>query len=406
MLKGNLAIGQSGGPTPVINASLAGVILESMDHPEIKSIYGLVHGIEGALKEEFIDLSQLSSQTLQLLVSTPASALGSCRHKVNDREYERILNVFQAHNIRYFVYIGGNDSMDTCLHIQRLASALGYEIQIMGVPKTIDNDLAHTDHSPGYGSAARFIALATRDTGLDLEAMATFDAVTILETMGRNAGWLTAASGISKEDEADAPHLIYVPEVPFDEMRFLDDVSDVHKRYHRVFVVVCEGIRDHNQEYIGQIQKSDVQDAFGHSLPTLTTGVASFLSMQVKEKLKLRSRFLRPVLIGRSFSACVSQIDRNEALEVGREAVKQLANGRSGYMVTLDRISNEPYKSCPGFVELSSVANSEKLLPLDYLSDSRTMISSSFKEYVKPLIGEPLAAITRLKNIRIEKKLG
>ena len=205
MLKGNLVVAQSGGPTAVINASLAGVIQEARQYKQIESIYGLVHGIEGALKDELIDLGQELPETIDLLVQTPGSALGSCRHKLNDDEYKQIINLFQAHNVRHFIYIGGNDSMDTCQRISALAEASGYEIQVMGVPKTIDNDLVLTDHTPGYGSAARFIALATRDTGRDLEAMATFDDVSILETMGRNAGWLTASAVLGKVEERRGP---------------------------------------------------------------------------------------------------------------------------------------------------------------------------------------------------------
>ena len=277
-LHGVLIIGQSGGPTPVINASLAGVIGAAQKHGCFTGIYGLVHGIEGALNEELLDLGKETGADLELLARTPASALGSCRHKLSEDDYERILDVFGAHDVRHFVYIGGNDSMDTCHRISELAAMSSYEMQVMGVPKTIDNDLALTDHCPGYGSAARFLALATRDTGRDLEAMATFDDVTILEAMGRNAGWLTAASVLGKESEDEAPHLVYVPEIPFDEERFLDDVTCVHGRLGRVFVVVSEGIQDADGQFIGQHKLSGGSDAFGHVVHSLTTGVAAYLT--------------------------------------------------------------------------------------------------------------------------------
>jgi 6-phosphofructokinase 1 len=404
MLKGKLIVAQSGGPTAVINASLSGVIREARNHAEIESIYGLVHGIEGALNEEMVDLTQESQPTVELLIQTPGSALGSCRHKLSDDEYEQILNLFQAHNVRHFVYIGGNDSMDTCHRISALADAAGYDMQVMGVPKTVDNDLALTDHTPGYGSAARFIALAARDTGRDLEAMATFEDVSILESMGRNAGWLTASAALGKVEEDEAPHLVYVPEIAFDEAHFLDDVANVHRRLGRVFVVVCEGIRDVDGNFVGQHQLgSGSSDAFGHALPTLTAGVASYLSGLVSQRLALRSRFLRPVLIGRGFTACIAETDRKEAEMVGLEAVHQLADGQSGYMITLERISDAPYRSQTGLAPLAEVANAEKLLPRSFINEYGNNVTSGFIDYALPLIDGPFPPLARLKGSKVEK---
>jgi 6-phosphofructokinase 1 len=404
MLKGALVVGQSGGPTPVINASLAGVALAARQQPEISGVYGLVHGIEGALKEELIDLGQESEETLQRLIDTPASALGSCRHKLSDEDYDRVLALFQAHNVRHFVYIGGNDSMDTCHRISALAEAAGYELQVMGVPKTIDNDLAVTDHCPGFGSAARFLALAARDTGRDQEAMATFEDVTVLEAMGRNAGWLAAASALGKQDEADAPHLIYAPEVAFDEGQFLDEVSRIHRRLGRVFVVVCEGVRDGEGRPVGEHQMKGRRDAFGHTLHTMTTGVAAYLADLAGEKLGLRARFLRPVLIGRAMSACVSETDRREALQVGQAAVTHLVAGRSGLMVTLERVSNEPYRCETGVAPLAEVANAEKLLPPEFIDETGVMVTPAFREYALPLIGGELPPLARLKGVRAPRR--
>ena len=401
MLKGKLLVGQSGGPTPVINASLAGVILTSHAHQEIEAVYGMVHGIEGALKDELIDLNQETQQDIQNLLYTPASALGSCRHKIKDSEYERILQVCQVHNIRHFVYIGGNDSMDTCLHISALAQSAGYEMQVMGVPKTIDNDLATTDHSPGYGSAARFIALATRDAGLDLEAMSTFEDVSILEVMGRNAGWLAAASCLAKNSEEDAPHLVYIPETAFDEQAFLDSISKIHQRLKRAFVVVCEGVRYANGEFVGSKKMKETKDAFGHTLNTFTTGVAAYLAELVGRSLGLRARFLRPVIIGRVLSACTSNVDRQEAYQVGQEAIRLLAKNQSGLMVTLDRVSNTPYVCVPGVTPLEQVANTEKLLPQDFFDQALQMPNEKFKAYAHPLTGEAWQPAVRLKKKRV-----
>lgn len=403
---GKLVVGQSGGPTAVINASLAGILQESSQHAQLSGIYGLVHGIEGALNEELINLSQESQETVRRLAYTPASILGSCRHKLSDADYERILAVFRAHNVRYFVYIGGNDSMDTCLRISALAASTGYELHVMGVPKTIDNDLVLTDHTPGYGSAAKFVALAARDAGRDLESMAQFDDVTILETMGRNAGWLTAASVLGKEEENEAPHLVYVPEIPFDEACFLEDVARVHSRLGRVFVAACEGLRDASGQFIGQrILESGNTDAFGHTLVALTAGVASYLTDLVREELQLQARFLRPALIGRVMSACVSETDRREALEVGRQAVAHLAAGQSDFMVTLERHSEQPYSFGTGLAPLSEVANKEKLLPRDFLNEEGNMISQAFKDYALLLIDGPLPPLARLSGVRVPKKL-
>lgn len=401
MLKGKLLVGQSGGPTPVINASLAGVILASQAYQEIEAVYGMVHGIEGALKDELIDLKQETQQDIQNLLYTPASALGSCRHKIKDSEYERILEVCQAHNIRHFIYIGGNDSMDTCLHISALAQASGYEMQVIGVPKTIDNDLAITDHSPGYGSAARFIALATRDAGLDLEAMSTFEDVSILEVMGRNAGWLAAASCLTKNSDEDAPHLVFIPEISFDEQSFLDLISKTHQRLKRVFVVVCEGVRYTGGEFVGSIQMKETKDAFGHTLNTFTTGVAAYLAELVGKNLGLRARFLRPVIIGRAMSACTSNVDRQEAYQVGQEAIRQLAKNQTGLMITLNRISNSPYSCAPGVAPLEGVANTEKLVPQDFFDPDLQMPSEKFWAYANPLVGESWQPVVRLKKHRV-----
>jgi 6-phosphofructokinase 1 len=404
MLKGKLLVGQSGGPTPVINASLAGVVQTARQHHEIESVYGMVHGIEGALNDNLIDLYMEDPETIEMLRRTPASALGSCRHKISEAEYERILQIFQAHDIRYFIYIGGNDSMDTCYHISQLAASTHYDMQVIGVPKTIDNDLAETDHTPGYGSAARFFALAARDTGLDLEAMSTFDDVTILEAMGRNAGWLTAASALGKKHEDEAPHLIYVPERVFDEERFLEEVAGVHARLGRVFAVVCEGIKDSDGNFVGAHHMSGGVDAFGHALPTLSAGVASYLSDLVRERLKVQSRFLRPVLIGRAMSACISETDRLEAYQVGAAAVDYLASGESGWMVTIRRVTDKPYRSEIGAVALQRVANAEKLMPPEFLNPAGNMVTPAFYDYALPLIDGPLSPVARLGAYKVPQK--
>ena len=406
MIKGKLVVGQSGGPTAVINASLAGVLAAARRQAAFTAVYGLVHGIEGAINENFYDLGAETSETLALLKTTPAAALGSCRYKLTDRDYERILKVFQAHQVRYFVYIGGNDSMDTCQRISVMAQSQNYDLQVIGVPKTIDNDLVLTDHTPGFGSAARFFAQATRDVGRDLEAMETFDDVTILEVLGRNAGWLTAACSLGREQESEAPHLLYLPEQVFDEQKFLRDVVQVHSRLGRVFVAVCEGVRTSNGEFVGAAaMKDDQRDAFGHVLPTLMAGVGSYLVTLVRNNLHLQARSIRPMFIGRVSSACISLTDQREAYQLGKQAIHQLVAGESGYMVTLERVSDRPYEVINGLASLTEVANAEKLLPAEFIAPQGNQVTEAFKTYALPLIGSPLPPFARLKGVVVDKKV-
>lgn len=395
-MSGILAVAQSGGPSAVINASLAGVIHEAQQHTCFSAVYGLVHGIEGALKEKMFDLTKEAGESLALLQGTPGAALGSSRYKIRDEDYARLLQVFEAHQVRYFIYMGGNGSMVVTQRLAASAAARGYDLRAMGVPKTIDNDLAGTDHAPGYGSAARFMALAARDTGRDLEAMATFDDVTILEAMGRNSGWLAAASALLKQSADDAPHLIYVPEIPFDEDDFLANVASIHERLGYVFVVVGEGIKDSNGEFIGAHTFGAEHDTLGRVVHSLTGGAATYLTELVRSKLGLQTRNLRPSLISRAFSASQSDIDRDEAFAVGQEAVRVLASGVSGMMVNLQRTADDPYEWRVGAVSLEDVAGAEKLLPRHYLDGSGTMISEAFRTYAMPLIGTPPPRLTRL----------
>src|SRR5438132_580638 len=284
-LRGNAVVAQSGGPTAVINASACGVIQEVMRRRDaIPHIFGANNGILGILHEDLFDLGAETPQTIDDLRRTPSSAIGSCRFKLGDLErdldkYQRLLHVFRAHDIRYFFYIGGNDSMDTADKVNRLAQREGYELRVLGVPKTIDNDLVGTDHCPGYGSVAKYLATCVMEAGRDTEAMYTFDPVTITEAMGRNTGWIAAATGLARRRAEDAPHLIYVPEIPFGVEQFLDDVRDVHRRLGRVFVVVSEGVQDVQGSYIAAQLGVD---AFGHRQ---LGGVACYLQQLVMQEI-------------------------------------------------------------------------------------------------------------------------
>ncbi len=400
-LKGNLIVGQSGGPTAVINSSLAGVVQEAKKYAEIEHIYGMWHGIEGVLKEEIIDLGRQSARTIQGLRRTPSAALGSCRHKLTDKDYERILAVLKAHNIRYFLYIGGNDSADTSARVAKLAQEKNYELRVMGIPKTIDNDLAYTDHCPGYGSVARFVATAVRDAGLDTEAIGVVDTVKVIEIMGRNAGWITASAALGKMDEDSAPHLIYVPErrVVLDKM--LDDVQKVYDRLHHVVIVVCEGVKGETGELLAATGGALYTDAFGHKQ---LGGAADYICRVIADRLKLKARFDKPGTIQRMSMALASPVDLQEAYTVGATAVKKAVEGTTGYMVTIVRESNEPYKSTTGLAKLEEVANAERLMPDEFINAAGNGVTEAFLAYARPLIGPPLPRYVRLTKHWVAKK--
>lgn len=402
-LKGNLVVGQSGGPTAVINASLAGVIEEAQKHPEITGVYGMWHGIQGLLDEKLIDLNQQPKAILDGLKRTPSAALGSCRYKLKNTDYQRILDIFKAHNIHYFHYIGGNDSQDTSNRINKLAEEQGYELRVIGVPKTIDNDLSATDHCPGYGSVARYMAITTQDVGKDTEAIGVVDNVKIIEAMGRNAGWITASSVLGKRDEDDPPHLVYVPERPITLETLFDDVQRVFDRLGYCLIVVCEGLTDAKtgDTIVASGSAIDV-DAFGHKQ---MGGVADFLCKQIAANLKIKARHDKPGTIQRMSMTLSSKVDLEEAYRVGAQAVKEAVAGKSGYMVTLVRESNTPYRCETGLAPLQEAALAEKKLPLDYINEAGNLPTEKFVAYAMPLIGDPLPEYVKLERIWVDKKV-
>jgi len=402
VLKANVLIAQSGGPTAVINNSIYGVIQESVVHKKIKEIYGAINGILGILNEELIDLRKEEPSTIQGLRRTPSSALGSCRYKLSAKDYERIMKVFKAHSIRYFFYTGGNDSMDTAHKIYEIAKQSRYELKVIGIPKTIDNDLVKTDHCPGYGSVARFNAIATRDAGRDTDAIYTSDTVKIIETMGRNTGWITASTALAKEEENDAPHLIYLPERPFITEKFLDDVESVYKKLGRVVITVCEGLKDENGEYIVASKSKIDKNNFGHAQ---LGGMADYLCKLIAKELKIKARFDKPGTIQRTSMMCASETDIEEAYMVGRDAVKTAIEGKSGYMVTLVREKGKKYRCSTGLVRLEEVANKVKMVPEKFINKEGNFVTKEFMEYVKPLIGGPLPEYVRLKKKPVKKLL-
>jgi 6-phosphofructokinase 1 len=401
-LKGNLVVAQSGGPTAVINASLAGVVQEGLARSDvIAGVYGALHGIEGVLNEEMIDLGQERPQTIDLLRRTPSSALGSCRHKVSAEDYDRILEVFKAHNIRYFFYIGGNDSMDTAHRVGQLALSGGYEMRCMGVPKTIDNDLDYTDHTPGYGSVARWIASSVRDAGLDTEAIGVVDKVKVIEVMGRNAGWITASSALARDHEEAAPQLIYLPERPLTMDQVFDDVQRVHDRLGHCVIAICEGAKGPDGEPLSASgAKLDV-DPFGHKQ---MGGVADLLCREIGANLGLKARFDKPGTIQRMSAQLASPVDQEEAYAVGQMAVQHAVSGVSDKMVTLVRESNDPYRSSTGLADLEVVANAEKLMPVEFINESGNDVTEAFLEYARPLIGGPLPEYAYFDKHLLPKK--
>lgn len=414
-LKGNCLVAQSGGPTSVINASACGVIQEAFKTGEIEKVYGAANGVAGILNEELFLLNDEASEEIELLKATPASALGSCRYKLksiekNEADYQRIIDVFKAHNIRYFFYIGGNDSMDTANKVSIYAERVGYELKSMGVPKTVDNDLPITDHTPGFGSVAKFIATSIKEVGLDSRVY-NYPTVTICEFMGRNAGWITASAALARRFEDDAPHFIYLPEVPFSFERFDADIRSAVEKYNYAVVAVSEGIKDENGRYISEIYAPNIPvDSFGHMQ---LGGVCSILEAYVSQNIVKKVRSINYSTIQRSAAHCASLTDNEEAYLCGQMAVRYAIEGHTGKMVGLHREKTACYNCSPMLIDLDDVANQEKLIPREWINEQGNDVTKEVVEYIKPLIlGEVKLRIedgvpryARLSKKIIDKKL-
>jgi ATP-dependent phosphofructokinase / diphosphate-dependent phosphofructokinase len=389
---GNVVIAQGGGPTAVINASLYGIVRECVRRLSASSkIRGARGGIEGVLQERWLDLREPSERFWKSIVGSPGAALGSCRKRLSAPEAMEAVRVLQKEDVRYFFYIGGNDSMDTALKMHQAASALHYEMTCCGIPKTIDNDLPGTDHCPGFGSAARFIAQSAMDLGTDVRTLPT--PVSILEVMGRDAGWLTAATLLARKDPDDAPHLIYVPERRLARGIFLRDVQEVYDRQGWVVVAVSEGVRDETGKSWGMARGEKTVDGFGHQLPG---DVATRLAGLVTSELGLRARSEKPGLLGRSCALMASSVDRREAREVGSFGFSWAIQGNSGFMVSIIREDSTAYSVEYGAVPLTTVANLTRLFPAEYVAEEGNDIQAGYRAYVEPLIGHPLLRYARL----------
>ncbi len=389
-LKGACIIGQSGGPTSVINASAYGVIKTALENPNITAVYGAEHGIKGVLNDRLFDMGQEDPAELELLKYTPSSALGSCRYKmkdpdVDDTDYKRILEVFKKHDVRYFFYNGGNDSMDTCNKISKYCQKVGYECRVMGVPKTIDNDLFGTDHCPGYASAAKYIATSCMEVYQDARVYDT-GMVVVMEIMGRHAGWLTAAAALATEFGA-GPDLIYVPEVDFDMEKFISDVQRVYKEKGNCMVAVSEGIHYADGSFVSEA-KTSATDGFGHAQ---LGGLAAMLAAIVKEKTGAKVRGIELSLLQRCGAHLASKTDIEESFMAGKAAVENAANGITDKMVAFEReIVNGSYTCHTKLLPLTEVANTEKKLPLEWINADHNGITGGFVDYALPLIqGEP-----------------
>jgi len=414
MAKANLFYAQSGGVTSVINASACGVIETARQNKDrIGKVYAGRNGIIGALREELIDTGKESAATIAALRHTPAGAFGSCRYKLkgfeeNQAEYERLMEVFKAHNIRYFLYNGGGDSQDTANKVSQLSLQQGFPIQCIGVPKTVDNDLPITDNSPGFGSVAKYVAVSIREAGLDVASMCESSTkVFVMEVMGRHAGWIAGAAGLAAEQEGDAPHIILFPEIPFDRKKFLKKVDSCVKKFGYCAIVVSEGAQNRDGSFLAD---AGGKDAFGH---VQLGGVAPFVAAMVKEELGYKYHWAVSDYLQRAARHIASATDVEQAYAMGKAAVEFALAGKNAVMPTIVRKPGKKYRWSVGEANLADVANVEKTMPRNYISADGFGITDAAREYFAPLIqGEDyppyksgLPQYARLKKVLIPKKL-
>lgn len=385
----NMIVGQSGGPTAVINGSLYGVVSEGFKHPEsIEHVYGMINGIEGFLSNQIMDMHPLlKNGDLELIRTTPGSYLGSCRYKLpedlNDPVYPELFQKFEDYNIGYFFYIGGNDSMDTVSKLSRYAAKIQSPIRVIGVPKTIDNDLVETDHTPGFGSAAKFVATTVREIAIDASVYDNKKSVTIVEIMGRHAGWLTAASALARKFEGDNPVLIYLPEVAFNQEDFLEKVKKALETTPNLVVCVSEGINDGSGTFICEFASDVGVDTFGHKM---LTGSGKYLENLIKEKLDVKVRSVELNVSQRCSSSCLSKTDLDEADHSGAFAVNAALNGETGKMISFVRTNTSPYELSFSTADVNIICNQEKAVPLSWITKDGSDVTDEFIRYAAPLI--------------------
>ena len=380
-MKGNLLIIHGGGPTAVINSSLYGVLKEIANHDEVERVIASKNGTGGLLKEEFIDLTHVPNEKIESLLTSPGSAIGTSRDPLEDEEYEKIITILEKNNIKYVLMNGGNGTMDTCGKLFKKCQQKKIDIKVIGIPKTMDNDISVTDHSPGFGSAARYIAQSVKEVACDVRGLPIH--VVVIEASGRNAGWITAASALADTSGLYAPDLIYLPEVPFSEKNFLNDIDKLLKKKKGIVVVVSEGIRDEYNEPI-------VDPVFTMGRATYFGDVSAHLANLVIKELGYKARSEKPGLLGRASIALQSEVDVKEAVLVGREALKAVISGESGKMVALKRNIVEPYGVSTFLVDIDEVMMIEKKVPKEYINESHNGVTEEFIKWCKPLIGKEL----------------
>lgn len=383
----NLIVGQSGGPTAVINSSLYGVVSEALSQPSIGKVYGMVNGIEGFLRGTILDFEEsLFTADLEKLKTTPGAYLGSCRYKLpedlEDPVYPLLFQKFEELNIGYFFYIGGNDSMDTVSKLSRYAEKINSDIRVIGEPKTIDNDLVMTDHTPGFGSAARYVASTVREIVIDANVYET-KSVTIVEIMGRHAGWLTAASALARKSVGDNPLLIYLPETAFDEEAFLEKVNNCFEKNPNVIVCVSEGIHDKDGTFICEYDNSVGTDTFVHKM---LAGCGKYLENLVRNRLGVKARSVELNVSQRCSASMMSATDQKEAVLAGQFGVRESLKGATGKMVSYIRTSDLPYRITLGLEDVNLICNQEKTVPLEWISKDGSDVTDAFLTYALPLI--------------------
>ena len=377
----NILIVHGGGPTSVINASLYGAVKEAKKYKEIEHIYAAKNGTGGLMREELIELENVPDEKLKLLLNTPGSAIGTSRDQIEQAEYDRMIEVLLKKNIKYVLFNGGNGSMDTCGKLYKNCQARGLDIRLMGIPKTHDNDIAITDHSPGYGSIARYMAQSVKEVAADVKGLPIH--VVVVEALGRNAGWTTAASALADDGDGVGPDLIYLPERPFDEEKFLDDVKKLLEKKSGIVVVASEGLRDKDGKPI-------VEPVFQVGRATYFGDVSQHLANLIIKKLGYKARGEKPGLVGRAAAHEQSPVDREEAVLAGKMACEAIMNGESGKMVAFERVSTEPYEMKPFLVDIDKVMMYERTMPDEFINEEGNGVTEAFKEWCRPLIGGEL----------------
>ena len=377
----SILIVHGGGPTAVINSSLYGAVMQAKKYGQLEHIYAAKNGTGGLLREEFIEMEHVSDKDLELLLQTPGSAIGTSRDQLEQPEYDKMTEILLKYNIKYVLFNGGNGTMDTCGKLYKTCKAKNIDIRVMGIPKTMDNDIAITDHSPGFGSAARFIAQSTKEVCADVKGLPIH--VVVMEASGRNAGWITAASALAADEDGVGPDLIYLPERPFDEDKYIEDVKKLLEKKSGIVVVASEGLKDKNGEPI-------VEPIFKIGRATYFGDVSAHLANLVIKKLGYKARSEKPGLVGRASITTQSPVDREEAELAGKMACEAVMNGESGKMVAFERVSTEPYVMKPFLVDIDEVMMYERTMPDEYINEEGNGVTEAFKEWCKPLIGERL----------------